>query len=310
MVANEEETSPHREEREIKDIIPAEWRDEQVWISSYRVFCVSQELFSRVIEFELLGARGHFFWGGAPFWRSSQQIVPQPDGSVVVHIQTDGLKHADDGPYLMLLTPTHYGNTPSAEEETRSKLRAVLALLRLTLGRNVAVDHLGDLILRPSVNEVTAMGHGFRVPGWDGPPDLSDNALDFVRELEHAVEGLSSRDRHRIELSLQWFFSAHETYGVNGFLMYWFALEALAMPGTAKISAVEDKLAAIYGITREGRTRAVQDRKTLRASWRHSAPGLTTDCAYPRFGVPGGNLLGSSLAESFFSAQERRRSCS
>ena len=51
----------------------------------------------------------------------------------------------------------------------RSRLRSVLALLHLALGRNIAVEPLGDLILASS-GEVTSMTPALRNPTYDRHP--------------------------------------------------------------------------------------------------------------------------------------------
>jgi hypothetical protein len=53
-----------------------------------------------------------------------------------------------------------------------------------------------------------------------------------------------------VELSLQWYFRASsEIEGIDGFLMYWFALDVLAMPRSAgRFVALERRLAEIYDV--------------------------------------------------------------
>lgn len=157
-------------EIDVSELIPVAWHDDQVWLSCYRAFGLAQHDLTDTHPFELLGVRGQLFWGGAPYWKSTLSMIPQVDGGVVVAVHVDGIRHAEPGPYLMLMTRTQRGPTPIAEEETRARIRSVLALLHLALGRNVAVEPLGELIFTASISNVTAMERGFRPPFLDGTP--------------------------------------------------------------------------------------------------------------------------------------------
>jgi hypothetical protein len=79
----------------------------------------------------------------------------------------------------------------------------------------------------------------------------SAGGRQLISSLEGAISGLGEQQRNRMDLSLQWFFRAEETHqGVDGSLMYWFALKSLAMPGFEKIAAIEARLAKIYQLNR------------------------------------------------------------
>jgi hypothetical protein len=236
---------------DIRELIPSEWHGQQTWVSSYRAYGLPQAELGATEPFELLGVRGQLFWGGAPYLEIKASMEPQIDGSVVVHQEVGDFKHAPCGPYLLLMAPTRFGATPTAEEDTRSRLRSVLALLRLTVGRNVAVEQLGELIYTASTRKATVI-EAFRPPGFDPPPDLSQAGLGLISELNGVVHGLSEQQRNRVELSLQWCFRATETIGINAFLMYWFALDALAMSRRGGLAPVEEQLARIYQIDRPG----------------------------------------------------------
>jgi hypothetical protein len=247
MTDEQAEHEPGRVEMNIKDLIPADWQGHQIWVSSYRAYCVPQnKLLLPPDPFELLNVRCQLFWGGALFWKSRVRMEPRVDGGVLINVEGEGFQQAPDGPFLLLMTPTEYAEATTAEEETRSRLRAVLALLHLALGRNIAVEPLGDLILTSS-GDVTAMTPALRNPTYDPPPNLPGERRQLISGLEGAISGLDEHQRNRIELSLQWFFRGEETHqGVDGFLMHWFALESLAMPGSEKIAAIETRLAKIY----------------------------------------------------------------
>jgi hypothetical protein len=210
------------------------------------MFHVPQSWLSELIEFELIGVKGLLFWGVAPFFKETQHMEPQPNGDIIVHAEVGGIEHTDEGPYLVLMTPTDY---PAAQEQTRSLLRAVVVLLKLSHGQNIAVDHVGNLVIRPKDDNVTSLDHGFKMLSSYGWPDLSSAAFEFVGGLNSALSNLEENDRNRIHLSLQWLLRAQETIGVDGFLMAWIALEALAMPDR-EIVMLEDAVGQAYGLTR------------------------------------------------------------
>jgi len=250
----DDDRKPQLIEMNLAELIPTEWHDQQVWVSCYRAYRLRKDELVATEHFELLDVRGQLFWGGAPLFKSALRIEPQPDGGVVVHSEPEGIRHTPEGPYLMLMTRTDY---PRAEEDTRSQIRSVLALLRLTLGPNIAVEPLSDLVFTASTSNVTAL-ESFRPPSASPPQYLDPGRRGSISDLHKSINGLPREERNRVELSLDWFFRASEAFGVDGFLMYWFALETLAMPGNKSLAAVVDKLGEIYKL----------DKSTVQARFR------------------------------------------
>jgi hypothetical protein len=79
------------------------------------------------------------------------------------------------------------------------------------------------------------------------PPDLAPAGRQSISGLDDAIRSLDHQTRNRVELSLQWFFRASEAYGIDGFLVYWFALAILAMPRrSGRLAALERQIAEIY----------------------------------------------------------------
>ena len=187
--AQNDDQQPRLAEIDLTELIPPGWHDQPVWISSYRAFRLPTSALLRTEPFELLGVRAQLFWGRAPVWNSTLALRPQPDGGVVAESVVEGVAHASDGPYLLLMTPTESGATPTAVELTRSRFRSVVALLRLALGRNVAVEPFGDLAFTASTPNVTVQ-ESFRSPTFDPAPDLSVGALPADRggRARHAGE--------------------------------------------------------------------------------------------------------------------------
>jgi hypothetical protein len=165
-----DDQQPRMAEIALTELIPPGWHDQQVWISSYRAFRLPASALLKTEPFEFLGVRAQLFWGRAPIWNSTLTLRPQPDGGVVAESVVEGVAHAPEGPYLLLMTQTESDATPMAVELTRSRLRSVVALLRLTLGRNIAVEPLGDLTFTASAPNVTVQ-ESFRPPTFDPAPD-------------------------------------------------------------------------------------------------------------------------------------------
>jgi hypothetical protein len=213
-----------------------------VSVSSYRAFRLRPEELSQPKLFDLLGVRVQLGWGAAPYFKSRLWMEPQINGDVHVLVEREGFQHAPPGPFVMLMAPT--------EVDTSSRLRSVVALLRLALGRNIAVEPLGDLGYIANIPNATATERPFRPPAFDPPPDLAPERLGLVSELQTALDALDEELRNRVELSLQWYFRASsEIEGIDGFLMYWFALDVLAMPRSAgRFVALERRLAEIYDV--------------------------------------------------------------
>jgi hypothetical protein len=226
---------------DLAEFIPAAWHNQQVRVSSYRAYRLPKADLGATEPFDLVGVRGQLFWGGAPYRELTDWIEPLRGGGVLVHAEVGNMRHTPVGACLMLTTPTEPG-TPN--EEARSRLRSALALLRLALGPNVAVLLLSEFIYTVSTSTVTVL-QTIRPPDLYPPPDSSKAGLLLVADLDEALRSQVEQDRNRIELSLQWFCRASETFGIDGFLMYWLALETLAMPG-GKLIALKNQLAKIY----------------------------------------------------------------
>jgi hypothetical protein len=226
--------------------MPADWRGVPVSVSSYRAFRLRPEELSQPKLFDLLGVRVHLNWGAAPYFKSRLWMEPQINGDVHVFLERQGFQHAPPGPFVMLMAKT--------ERDTSSRLRSVVALLRLALGRNIAVEPLGDLGYTASIPNATAAERPFRPPTFDPAPNVADESLRLISKLQTALDALDEELRNRVALSLQWYFRASsEIHGIDGFLMYWFALDVLAMPRSAgRFAALERRLAEIYDVDLPG----------------------------------------------------------
>ena len=199
-----DDQQPRMAEIDATESIPPDWHDQPVWISSYRVFRLPASALLKTEPFDLLGVRAQLFWGRA-------YLELNPDATTAARrwrgcgVSGGGSGARARGPYLLLMTTTESDATPTAVELTRSRLRSVVALLRLTLGRNIAVEPLGDLTFTASARNVTVQ-ESFRSLTVDPAPDLSAPRLQMLSDIDQAIDRLDERQRGRAALSLQWFF--------------------------------------------------------------------------------------------------------
>jgi hypothetical protein len=229
---------------DLAELIPSDWHNQPVLVSSHRAYRLPKSDLVATEPFDLVGVKGQMFWGGAPYREFSEWTEPTTGGGAIVYTQVGDMRHTPEGAYLMLMTPAELG---SPDPRARSRLQAALALLRLVLGRNVAVSLLSEFIYVVNTSTVTVL-QNIRPPDAYPPPDLSSARRELISGIEDAIKSLDEQSRHRVELSLQWLFQASETYGVNGFLMYWFALDVLAMPRSGRLAALNDQMAEIYSL--------------------------------------------------------------
>jgi Apea-like HEPN len=143
-----------------------------------------------------------------------------------------------------------------------------------------------------------------RVAGWT-EADVSDERLTAIRGARDAIDACENEKKNRILLSLRWFenatMRAASSTGVDVFLTYWVALEALAMPDTTSIGPLHDALGAIYGVDRSNvanqfltgklyrlRGMIVHDgkRAEIRAAIPHYLDCLYVDVLFHELGLP------------------------
>ena len=151
----------------------------------YRAYRLPKADLGATEPFDMVGVRGQLVWGGAPYLKFGEWIEPLSGGGFVVHTEVGDMQHAPEGAYLMLTTPTELG---TADEEARSRLQSVLALLRLALGPNVAVSLLSEFIYTMSAGTVTTL-QTIRPPDLYPPPDLCPTGHGLIDhaslELRH-----------------------------------------------------------------------------------------------------------------------------
>jgi hypothetical protein len=70
-----------------------------------------------------------------------------------------------------------------------------------------------------------------------------------LKHLARAMQNLDDEFRTRVNISLHWFDLGHRTQGVEQFINYWVALEALCLDGDSDVKPIYTALGEIYKIT-------------------------------------------------------------
>jgi hypothetical protein len=98
---------PHDlEAMDLKELMPSDWHEVPVSVSSYRAFCLRPEELRPPKLFDLLGVKVQLNWGAAPYFKSRSWMEPQTNGNVVVYVESEGFQHAPPGPFVMLMAQT------------------------------------------------------------------------------------------------------------------------------------------------------------------------------------------------------------
>jgi hypothetical protein len=69
---------------DLAEFIPDAWHNQQVRVSSYRAYRLPKADLGATEPFDLVGARGQLFWGGAPNRELREWIEPLTGVGVVV----------------------------------------------------------------------------------------------------------------------------------------------------------------------------------------------------------------------------------
>lgn len=155
------------------------------------------------------------------------------------------------GVYAFVVTPKHPGADPVSEEILDVAVGSLVALE----DRRLLYHFRFDLEVKPGTpDELTARPTPFLVTR-PVPADVTPCRLALLQELDRRLNDFDSDTRNRVRLSLRWVEMAHASHRLvehaDLYVMYWIALEALAMPGDSDIRPLEDTLERIYSITRE-----------------------------------------------------------
>lgn len=245
------------EPRQVKlaDQIPAEWGFREgrtdLWVSCYRVYMVERAELIRpqTKQIEAHGCWLTYFFGEPRYYHPGTFDIGPWDGVNPVQIVSQGMERrsAPTGAYLLIATPYPKEAAPEDEPTTRRRIKALVGLIRATLGRNAAFDLLFENIWH-SDGKMTAASAGVALPLSFPLPRLAHDNLQNIREMSARI----SKDEHmanRINLALGWLDDGIARSGVDSLLALWIALETLAMPNTTDVKPVVESLSRAYRIS-------------------------------------------------------------
>ena len=126
------------------------------------------------------------------------------------------------------------------------------ALLTIYEGQRLVLDQLFEAEVTPGTPDRFSVRSGAKRVSELKEADVSNGRLKTIEGTRNALEALDEDEKNRILLSLRWFENASSragaSSGVDLFLTYWIALEALGVPDSrGDIRPLNEKLASIYG---------------------------------------------------------------
>ena len=255
-----------QESTDLRMWLPKSWYGvptRKIMFSAFRVARASLDAFSgEPIVFDLLGSRVIIFWG-RPRYISGQVGVDFAEGdSVRFAVKKPRITEAPDGRYCIIGS---LFDSPNTDTYARAQTDAVVGLLYAQSGRNIAYDCIYEIVVDLKSNKSSLSTQWIENPLALPVPRI--NKSD-VRKLVRVTKSLSSQpeaERRRLLLSLRWFRTAVSESGPDALLRYWVALEALAMPSTANIRPLVQRLARIYDVSDMDARREFKIPRFLRA---------------------------------------------
>ena len=236
----------------LRQLFPEHWlvADAKALVAIYRVVRVPRQGFGvEPYVFDIGTVRAALFWGSLQI--PKPECEPQFTEAGEIHLAVSLKNDASplEGRYCLLATRM---SEDVPEPDARSLIEAGRGLLCAYHGRNVAYDRVSEFMFDLSNPAATT----FVTPSFENPLALPVPRLRRAERIrfETLLKNLNQRDRHRsledrLHLSCRWFGSAIEHSGPDAFLRYWIALEALAMPDSTNIVAVNEHLARSYGLS-------------------------------------------------------------
>jgi len=195
--------------------------------------------------------RAFLFYGALDYYDASSTRVSVADERPTQLRVQPGLRRvqAEEGPYLMVLTPYRVDNVPGDEAATTASLDATAGLLAVVNTPNVVAERLFDHELDMVGDRLTVRRPASRNPLYVPPPDVSGSRGPVLAQAARAQASLPDDAANRVRLALRWVEAALSGDTIDSFLKYWVAIETLAMPET-NVAALNDRLARTYGTSR------------------------------------------------------------
>ena len=238
--------------KDLQQLFPDSWllADARALVAVYCVGRVPRQGFeAEPYVFDIGTVRAAVFWGSLQ--NREVECEPQFTEAGELHLSF-GLKNAarlSEGRYCLLAARM---SDEVPEPDARSLIEAGRGLLCAYHGRNVAYLRVSEFmfeVANPAAStSVTAT--------FENPLALPVPRLRRAERMRFGalLKNLNQRDQDpsiedRLHLSCRWFSSAIEQVGPDAFLRYWIALEALAMPDSTNIKAINEHLSQGYGLS-------------------------------------------------------------
>lgn len=232
----------------LRDAVPREWlaSHDHAWLTLYSIAMGTEREFKLAKRVELPGALVLAFWGSMTYLDPSTLTLRfSPEGEIIAE---GAISQRDSGlgAWLAVLQPCNT-EAPSNEYDLKVKASVLTALLIGLTTRNYAYSKVAENCVSLTADQATAATSPILGPhGYDKPLRLRLDAFGAAASL---LAQMPDSERRRIELSLHWYDKALRSIGVDSFLNNWIAVETLAMPDTSNVRPVNERLAAIYGMS-------------------------------------------------------------
>jgi hypothetical protein len=238
-----------RREAPLVELLPDEWRaGSDLWVRAYQLVGVPLSAVSPPRSLDLQDRLVLFLWAELPRLQPESTIDPQRDGEIQTSLSTPTSAHPS-APLALVLTRIGSEWTEEVINRCHGEIQEAAGLLTLREPRLVAFP-VEDYVLRipsgtlgPTAVRIARPLH-LRIPSLTKP---------LIQEFEQVGARLHDHpERNRIALALRWLNEAMRDEGTDAFLKGWIALEILAMPETTNVSRINEALAGIYGLARDG----------------------------------------------------------
>jgi len=240
----------------LADLVPGDWFIDPVastvLVVGYAVMRVPADR-PRVLQaFDLPSVRALLGTIDFPYFDTST-VRFEVDTANLMRVEGQGEpRRTPLAPHLILLTPLRVDGVDGDEAEARSRLESAAGLLAAFLGRNAVYQ-----LVFENVAQVAAGASGQTVSGFsttiENPlsfpaPSLDDATIDLIKQAGKTLASADLVRRERYVLALRWFHQALYGGGIDSFLRYWIAIEAVSPMTSSDIAPLVGALAHGYGI--------------------------------------------------------------
>jgi predicted RNA binding protein YcfA (HicA-like mRNA interferase family) len=230
-------------------LIPAGWMqspEAAVWVTCFHCMGLSKaDLSSGCRVTDLGDVRAVILYGHLPYARIGELEI-HSKGRPEFHMSTE-ITRTPEGAYLLLVSPFDHED-PAAELRARANADVAAGLLAAVVGRNIVYRRMFENVSYVRKASWQTSGPVIRNPASLPLPDVREARLALCAEAFRGASALKVKDRNRLLLSLRWFAQAFESDGVDGFLKYWIALEALGMSEANNVKPLKESLGRSYAI--------------------------------------------------------------